>query len=360
MKKLGLKVILSMLIICAVLLAFPGTALAQSPDQDGQLVLGGNYLLESGKRLDGDLAVFGGTATLEENSKVDGNVFIAGGSLFVDGEIDGDVVAFGGSITLDDDAVVRGDINTVGASLRRADGAVVEGAIKSGQPQDYNLNIKPPVIVPFSGINNPQSDGLTRITNALKPVGRILWVFMQAFAAAALAALIALMLLKNTERVAGAIVREPIVAGGLGLLTIIVAPMLLIILLITICLAPVGIVGFLLLGLAVLYGWIALGLEVGRRLETSLKQHWAPPVSAGIGTFILSLVGSLVGIIPCVGWVLPFLVSMIGLGGVLISRFGTQGNYPTSFYIPSAPVMPTPVEPPQAPPAPPQGPEQEN
>jgi hypothetical protein len=61
-----------------------------------------------------------------------------------------------------------------------------------------------------------------------------------------------------------------------------------------------------------------------------------------------------------VGWVLPFLVSMIGLGGVLISRFGTQGDYPTSFHIPSTPIMPTPVEPPQAPPAPPQGPEPEN
>jgi cytoskeletal protein CcmA (bactofilin family) len=349
MKNLGLKVIFCLTVICAVLLAFPGVALAQSPDQDGQLVLGGSFLLENGQRLDGDLAVFGGTATLEENSKVDGNVFIAGGSLFVDGEIDGDVVAFGGSITLDDDAVVRGNINTVGASLSRADNAVVEGDIKSGQPEDYNLDIKPPIIMPFSGFNDTQSDGLSRISNFLKPVGRVLWVFMQAFAAAALAALLALLLLENTERVAGAIIREPIVAGGLGLLTIIVAPMLLIILLITICLAPVGIVGFLLLGLAILYGWIALGLEIGRRMENSLKQHWAPPVSAGIGTFILSLVSSLVGIIPCVGWVLPFLVSMVGLGGVLISRFGTQGSYPSSFHIPAAPAMPTPVEPPQGP-----------
>ena len=43
MRNLGLKVILSLTIICAVLLAFPGTALAQTPEQDGQLVLGGSF-----------------------------------------------------------------------------------------------------------------------------------------------------------------------------------------------------------------------------------------------------------------------------------------------------------------------------
>lgn len=356
MKNSVLKVVLSLGIVCAVLLAFPGTALAQSPDQDGQLVLGGSFLLESGNRLDGDLAVFGGTATLEEDSKVDGNVFIAGGSLFVDGEIDGNIIAFGGSVTLDDDAVVRGDINTIGASLSRAEGAVVEGNITKGQPEDYNIT--PPLVAPFSNLNLPQPDNSSRIASALKPIGDILWAFMRAFAAAALAALIALLLLKNTERVAGAIIREPIVAGGLGLLTIIVAPMLLIILIITICLAPVGIVGFLVLGLAVLYGWIGLGLEIGRRMESSLKQHWAPPVSAGLGTFVLSLVSSLVGIIPCVGWVLPFLVSMVGLGGVMISRFGMEGNYPTSFHIPSAPAAPSSIVPPQEPASPPQASDQ--
>ena len=75
---------------------------------------------------------------------------------------------------------------------------------------------------------------------------------------------------------------------------------------------------------------ISIGVEIGKRLEKGLNQEWALPVSAGIGTLILTLIINGIGeVIPCIGWMVPALVGMVGLGATMLSRFGTQ-NYPSS------------------------------
>jgi predicted DNA repair protein MutK len=102
---------------------------------------------------------------------------------------------------------------------------------------------------------------------------------------------------------------------------------------ITICLIPVSIIGIIILVVAVVFGWIALGLEVGKRLGIALNQKYQPVVMAGLGTLVLSLVVNGINFIPCVGWLAPFLVGAVGLGGVVLSRFGTQ-----TYMISAAPV----------------------
>ena len=97
---------------------------------------------------------------------------------------------------------------------------------------------------------------------------------------------------------------------------------------ITICLIPVAFILAVVVALAWAFGMIALGLEVGKRLTQAFKWDWAPAASAGLGTFILMLVvGGVDALLPCVGWVVPVLVGMVGFGAVLITRAGTQ-TYP--------------------------------
>ncbi|NIM10250.1 MAG: hypothetical protein GTO53_14265, partial [Planctomycetales bacterium] len=71
--------------------------------------------------------------------------------------------------------------------------------------------------------------------------------------------------------------------GGVGLLTAIAVPILLIILLVLtlaslLLLSPITLPTALLIGIvfgiAGLYGWIALGLEVGNRLADLLQREW--------------------------------------------------------------------------------------
>ena len=38
---------------------------------------------------------------------------------------------------------------------------------------------------------------------------------------------------------------------------------------------------------------------------------------------LISLIGG-IGLVPCVGWIAPFLVAAMGLGGVILTRFGSQ------------------------------------
>jgi hypothetical protein len=128
----------------------------------------------------------------------------------------------------------------------------------------------------------------------------------------------------------------------------VVIPTLLILLTITIILIPVSLLGVLVVIVAVLFGWIALGLEVGRRIADVFKVHWHDALLAGLGTLVLSLVVNGIGAVPCIGWVAPFLVGLFGLGGVIITRFGSQA-YPLtavarSTAAPAAPSAPVTMD----------------
>ena len=317
---------ISLILITLVFLvaAFPGAAYAQTTGGDeGKFVFGGSYTLQSDETLYGGLVVVGGSAELEEGSLVVGDVVIVGGDVEIYGEGDGNVIAIGGQAYLGEDSIVNDDLVTIGGTVQREEGALVRGAITAEMPEGFELDKFSP-----EGLNTNR-DWRTTIWKGFKPVGDMIMNVMQALAMAALAAVLALFLLKPMERVSQAVVTQPLPAGGLGILTVIVLPALLLVLAITIILLPLSLIGFLVLGAGFLFGWIALGLEVGKRMEKMFKvdESWAPAVRAGIGTFTLSLLGFAVSMVPCIGWILPFLVSMLSLGGVVLTLFGTR-DYP--------------------------------
>jgi hypothetical protein len=76
---------------------------------------------------------------------------------------------------------------------------------------------------------------------------------------------------------------------------------------------------------AYMLGWLALGMEVGVRIAQMFKQEWPLPLAAGLGIFILNLVTQGLGVVaPCLGGLIPGLIGIVGLGAVLITRFGTR------------------------------------
>lgn len=338
---------ISLILITLVILmaVFPGAAYAQTTGGDeGKFVFGGSYTLDSGDTLYGGLVVVGGSAELEEGSLVVGDVVIVGGSVEIYGEVDGNVIAIGGQAYLGEDSIVNEDLVTIGGTVQREEGALVRGAITAEMPEGFDLNQFSPEAM------NANRDWRTRIWNGFKPVGDMIMNVMQALAMAALAAVLALFLIKPMERVSQAVVLQPLPAGGLGILTVIVLPALLLVLALTLILIPLSLIGFLVLGAGFVFGWIAVGLEVGKRMEKMFKveESWAPAVRAGIGTFTLSLLGFAVGMIPCIGWILPVLVAMLSLGGVVLTLFGTRDYPPAeSAVVPAAAkpvVTPAPQE----------------
>jgi hypothetical protein len=136
------------------------------------------------------------------------------------------------------------------------------------------------------------------------------------------------------------IVSQPLVAGSFGLLTVFIAPLALVILIVTILLIPVALMAALLLVLAWLFGLIAIGQEVGERFTKAINQTWAPVLTTGFGTFLLMLVGGSVALVPCVGWLAPFVIGLVGIGGVMMSWFASRQAKGPAMIVPVEPIPP--------------------
>lgn len=284
---------------------------------DGKVIFGDTYTLKSGETLNGDLVVFGGSANIEKGAKVEGNAVVIGGSLVVNGEVAGDVAIVGGAVTLGAESHVRGNLSTVGAMLTRTEGSQVDGEIFNTATswQDRENGTQTPLPTP----SVPPSVHIN-----FQPFWSVASVIGEALALGILAMLVMLFLAPHTQRVGQAIVGQPVIAGLLGLLTVVLAPLALVLLIITILLIPVALVAVITIALAAVFGWIAIGLEIGERFTKAIKQQWHPSLAAGLGTFLLALVAKIIGLIACVGWLAPSLVTMLGIGGVIMTRFGAR------------------------------------
>ncbi len=311
----------------------------QSAEVPGfKLVLGSNYTLPEGDILNMNLGVLGGNALLMDSSTVKGSVILLGGNLTANGIIEGDLIALGGNADLGSSAVVEGDVQLIGGNLNRSPGAVVKGTVREGPELSGDF------ILPFTfGSNGFEMDPITglRVPSFQNPILEMLWLFARSFIWAVVAVLAALFLAAPISRIGEAAVRQPLPAGGIGCLTLIVVPIVLVLLAITLICIPISLLGAIVLWIAWAFGIVALGTEVGKKLGQLFHQEWAIPLSAGLGTFLLTLVVNGIGqFVPCFGWVVPLLVGTLATGAVLITRFGSR-HYPayasaTDFTTPAA------------------------
>jgi predicted flap endonuclease-1-like 5' DNA nuclease len=298
-------------VLLLALVAPSGVVLADNGGDGGRIVFGDDFVLASGETLDGDLAVFGGNVTLEQGSTVVGDLLAMGGSIAVDGVIDGDVVAFGGNVDLGPSAEVDGDLVALGGTVTGSEEAV-RGRISEG----FTLPSLPQIATPPMPGSWPMRTGGRNIV--------VSWLVggIRAFASALVLALLAIVVVslwpRQTELLVNTVWRAPAASVGTGLLTYLIVLGLLVLLIITICLSPLLAVAT---AVAFLFGWIALGWLVGRRLLAALNAKSVAPIwEASLGVFLLTLLGA----IPCIGWLAWVVGGAFGLGAVVLTRFGTR------------------------------------
>ena len=291
---------------------------------DGRVIFGDNFTLESGDTLTGDLVVFGGNVTVEEDSTIQGDTVVIGGNVTLNGNVEGSLVSIGGSTRMGETSFVEGDLVTIGGSLSRDPGSEVGGDVVTNVPAP---DIRIPDIQVPDVPNPPSPPNPPNINFDFNPIGNFFRMFGTAIAVSLLAMLASLFLQPQIERVSQTITGQPVIAGSFGLLTGVLAPFVLVILVITLILIPVAVLAAVVLALAWLFGLIAIGMEVGERFTRAINQTWAPPLTAGMGTFLMMLVVGGIGMIPCIGWLATSLVALLGVGGVVLTIFGTQ-SYP--------------------------------
>lgn len=335
MKKTIYK-LLTLFILVTLLLLPTSSAYAQGPNpgNEGRLIFGSNFTLEKGDTFNGDLVVIGGNVILEEATSLNGNLVVIGGTIKSDGETKGDIVVVGGQISLEKAALVTGDVVTIGSQLTRVEGAKIEGEVVNNVAPNLTF---PSARIPPTAPNAPIIPNVPspNIHIDYNPFAQVFWIVFWAVFVSGFAMLLALFWQPQLERAGKVIVSQPLMTGAIGLLSFFVAAILFL------TIIP-PIVAFF----AWLFGVVAMGSEIGERFTKSLNQTWSPVLSIGFGTFMLMLVGGAIGLIPCLGGLILFLLGMVGIGGAVMTWFGIRQPQ-----VPAMTVYTPPTDTGQVPPA---------
>jgi hypothetical protein len=281
------------------------------------VVVGQDFVLSSGEEIDGNLAVLGGDATLRADSAVRGDVAVLGGALSVAGTVTGDIVVFGGDIQLKDGALVEGNVAALGGSIERSPDAIIEGESFSGLLPPGVPRLGPsPEDLPVLPVSPPRPP---------LPLRLLLWplkALAVALGMALLGGAVALLAPRHVGRVASTAAAQPFASFAVGFLTYLAAGLAGLLLLIACC---SGLLVWLVLAVAVTFGWIAVGFWFGQWLFRALKVSDSSGLfEAAVGVFIVTF---LARVLPCIGVLFGFVLAALGLGAVVLTRFGTRA-YP--------------------------------
>jgi cytoskeletal protein CcmA (bactofilin family) len=328
--------IVGLLVLLSLALLAP-TAYARGLADD-KVIFGENYVLRSGERLDGNLAVIGGKVTLERDSIVTDDVAVMGGALTVAGSVRGSVAVFGGTVILDDSAVIEGDLAVFGGSIERAAGAVVQGDVFGPRLPAVPLLPGVPELPQAPTAHRGPFDLLVALFRWQ------MWTLGLSLCLVLLGIVALLVAPKEMARIVGAVATEPAVSFGVGLLTLVVACLGGALLLIA---CGLGLLIWLLAAFAFLLGWLAVGLWAGQRMLRALRVRDTSALGEMVfGVFLITVLARLPW---CIGFLVAVIIGSIGLGAVVLTRFGTQsprvGVRPTAGGGPVPPAPPEPLPP---------------
>jgi cytoskeletal protein CcmA (bactofilin family) len=309
--------ILTLFMLLGLLLMPTGSVYAQGPDpgNGGRVIFASNFTLKSGDTFDGDLVVIGGNVTIEEDATLNGDLVVIGGTIESDGETSGSMVVVGGQITLGESAQVAGDVVTIGGQLDQAEGAEIQGEVVNNVAPNITLPSGriPPREPETPGVPTPPEVVPPNINVHFNPFAEFFGIIFWAVGAGAFSMLLALFLQPQITRTGTAIVSQPLMTAAIGLVSVLVAAIFFLTLL-----PPILVI------FAWFFGVVALGQEVGERFTKAINQEWSPVMTIGFGTFLLVLAGGVIGLIPCLGGLVLFLVGLIGVGASIITLFGTR------------------------------------
>ncbi len=312
-----------------------GNTVVRSEDTaDSVLLFGCNAVIQSNARVLKDIVSFGGNVTIDAGARVEHDVVAFGGNVHSAGEVRHDILTFGGNVTLDQGAVVGRDVTTFGGLIDQKPGATVRGRINSAT----RFAMDPLRFAPFS-FPFAFGGGLAGLltSTAFGFVRSIIY----ALALAALGALTVVFLPAQTKQVGDVAEKSALPSLGVGCLTLFVFVLLFLLLLVLIITIPVALLMPFALAIAGLFGWIAVGRVIGEKVMVAVKAQpsWREPVIVvAVGIILLAIITAL----PLFGWLIGLFVCALGLGAVILTRFGTR-PYPMTYVpavAPSAPATP--------------------
>lgn len=251
--------------------------------------------------------------TVEAGERVDGDVVAVLGSITVRGEVTGNVVAVGGSVALEPGAEVNGDAVAVGGVLEQEPGARVGG--ESVSVGFLPLHFGVPTLSMLLGI-----------------------VFCGWLLAVFLGWLITLIAPQRTVRIGATVSRRTGLSMLLGLLALPAFSVAIILMFVTVVGIPVGILLPVLYLVMLALGHAAASAVLGSRLLRRPLTQGSPLAAIAAGSAFVALFFAAAAVLSgppgvirtvalffgALGGLLSLGLSTIGIGAVMVSRFGSD------------------------------------
>ena len=299
----------ALLLLAVLALVATGFALPLAAQQEFSVKR--DIFVGAGETQDNVIA-FGGNVVVE--GRVKQSVVVFGGTIIVSGEVGEAVVGIGSSVTLKPTAVIRGDVVSIGGRLEKEPGCSITGDTVYFKASEFGSRIFKQGL--FKGIF---AFPLFPILLIIKLIGIFLWF---------IAALVVAALFPRPIARAAAAVRESFwPVFGTGLLAIVIFSGLAIF---------AALLCFILIGIpiAIALFWAGLIVKIFGRVvlfyvlgESLLRAFGAKNVRAVGASLMGLLIVSFVGFIPFVGFLFTLVLSILGWGAVIRTKFGTTDNW---------------------------------
>ena len=280
-----------------------------SETYSSQFMVGDVYVLKKHEQIDGNLVGIGTTLVIEDGATVMGDISLIGSQMEVFGHVTGDINVFAGTTYVHKTAIITGSINQIAHQINIEPGAQISGEINTfAFPAQSSIG---------------ETWKLENVLGWLQPAGWIAFQLIRNLFLVLITVLIIFLFKMPTLRVARCIKKHIAVSWGAGLLVMVAAPIVSLFLIITICLSPIGLILILALLITGIWGWAGMSFVIGDNLTRWLRLDWPEEAQVAVGAVMLGLASTLLAFLPGVGFMVSAIVSAFGLGGVVLSKFGT-------------------------------------
>lgn len=288
-----------------------------------------DYRLDDGDHHAGDQVVFAYKAALKPESVIDGDLTVAGNNVMLDATVRGDVTVVADRLEIGETALIAGNLVVCVNTLERHENAGITGDIREECGSDNSIGVADIV---EAGWNNWRDSAFFRLSTVL---GGALFF-------GALAALATVIIRRPLVRMSESVRERPLLTIGMGLITMLVVVGLTLLyalslkLVVPVLLLPVVLLVWLALLLLSVAGWLALaepfGIFLLRLLRLDAQPHM---IAAAVGGITLALLLRLWSVFWFDGWVIllaMLLFGAVGLGPMLLTRFGTRAAAQMPFF----------------------------
>ncbi len=319
-------------------------------------VVGGNVIVNG--TINGDLLTAGGTVTVR--GRVLSDVRAAGGQVTITGEVGNSVTVLGGSVNVNEPARINdrlvaatGNLNVfapIGKGANMSSGQIILGSTIGGgvAATTGQLILTPEANIAgnldyWSGTDAQIQTGATvagqtrkhevaqvspnleqarrNITNLISQV--VLTLAIVNFISYLVIGLLLLYFFpRHIEETVTIIRQKPWASLGIGLLTLIITPIIVFILSIIIIGIPIALIILALYWIYIYLSPLFVSLIVG----DAILRNYQGKAARGWALVLGLVIYQILTLIPFIGWIIILLVTLFGLGGLILSSVGTYNR----------------------------------